>query len=241
MDLDKKSRLYSALAYARAGYYVLPLHSAHAGKCSCGKSKCKSPGKHPRTSHGSHDATTDEVVIDQWWARWPDANVGMTLDGLVVVDVDPRNGGTVPAALVSHATSIAKTGGGGWHYLFRAVSGSIYPGKHGPGVDIKTGGGAYIVVAPSLHASGEPYEWITYSPADAAPADAPICLSEMAIIPKAPRKTYAPAAARISQNPVVTHPQMPGWVKVTKTTYCRTYNDLAERAIEVFKSDPSES
>jgi putative DNA primase/helicase len=67
-------------------------------------------------------------------------------------------------------TRIADTGGGGAHYLFNypdfPVKNSI--GELGPGLDIKGEGGA-IVVAPSLHMSGNRYRWRN----DAPIADAP--------------------------------------------------------------------
>ena len=32
--------------------------------------------------------------IKRWWSRWSNANIGALVgDGLVVVDIDPRNGG----------------------------------------------------------------------------------------------------------------------------------------------------
>jgi len=50
-------------------------------------------GKRPLTDHGVKDATTDEATIRGWWARWPDANIGIaTGHGLVVIDVDRRRG-----------------------------------------------------------------------------------------------------------------------------------------------------
>ena len=62
----------------------------------------------------------------------------MTLENLVVVDIDPRNGGDVdalPQPLPD--TCIARTGGGGLHYLYRSKNGTKYPGKLGPGIDVK--------------------------------------------------------------------------------------------------------
>jgi len=227
----------SALTYARAGYNVMPLHWIHDGQCTCGRENCKSPGKHPRTAHGAHDATTNETVIRAWWARWPDASIGMTLDALVVVDIDPRNGGSVSALLEFPSTCVAKTGGGGWHYLFKAVPDSIYPGKYGPGVDIKTGGGAYIVVAPSVHASGAEYQWVAgMSPMEINPAPAPDWLSRMAIVPKAPRTTQPRLVSNIRrpQRAVAIQPDMLGWRKVSPTCYERVYRGLAEEALKVF-------
>ena len=83
-------RLRAALSYARErGWSVLPLD-----------------GKQPLTEHGVHDATTDPDVIEAWWRRWPDANVGLaTGRGLFVVDVD----GSVQAL----AESVASVEAGG--------------------------------------------------------------------------------------------------------------------------------
>jgi hypothetical protein len=109
-----------ALTYAGAGYRVIPLR-----------------GKIPRTPHGAHDATTDEATIKGWWRRWPDANICMTLDGLVAIDIDPRNGGDVENLPHPLADSCcAKTGGGGRHYLYAAHNGIRYPGKLGAGIEL---------------------------------------------------------------------------------------------------------
>ncbi len=176
-----------ALRYAGAGFRVLPLHSAPDGRCTCRKPECDSPGKHPRTEHGAHDSTNDEAVIRKWWERWPDANIGMTLDGLVAVDEDPRNGGDVDA--LPHKlpeTCNARTGGGGSHRLYRALNGAKYPGHLARGIDLKNGHGGYIVVEPSVHASGQRYCWLDESePWTTTPADAPEWLAEKKIIPPA--------------------------------------------------------
>jgi len=51
-------------------------------------------GKEPLTPHGCHDASRDEATVRAWWARLPQANVGLaTGAGLLVLDVDPRHGG----------------------------------------------------------------------------------------------------------------------------------------------------
>src|SRR4051794_6254788 len=78
--MNLETPLDFALAYARAGYRVIPV---------------KPRKKLPLTEHGALDATTDENIIIGWFNLWPNANIGITLDGLVAIDVDPRNGGTV--------------------------------------------------------------------------------------------------------------------------------------------------
>ncbi len=64
-DPPTNEPLDAALAYARRGWPVLPVHSAEdGGRCTCEKGReCDSPGKHPRTRHGVKDATTDEGQI----------------------------------------------------------------------------------------------------------------------------------------------------------------------------------
>lgn len=155
--------------YARLGWYVLPLHSVKGGRCTCGKRDCGSPGKHPRILKGFKGATRDLAKINEWWNRWPNANIGIRTgieSGLVVLDIDPRNGGkkTLKKIIVKHGklpeTFEVITGGDGQHFYFK------HPGKKvknrkdsfGPGVDIKADGG-YIVAPPSLHASGQKYSW----------------------------------------------------------------------------------
>lgn len=196
--------LDSALSYARAGYSVFPLR-----------------GKIPRTAHGSRDATTDETTIRAWWAHWPNADIGMTLGGLVVVDVDPRNGGDARHLPVLPGACVAKTGGGGLHYVFRAVQGARYPGKYCAGVDLKSGAGSYIVVAPSLHASGNRYEWIGPSPAETAPAMAP---GWLALIAASSIPTVRPAVSNICYAPNNQPTWTPDkWVKDTPTSQSKVY------------------
>lgn len=159
--------LEAALAYVRQGWLVIPLHSAHEGHCSCGRAACTSIGKHPRTVHGLKDATMDGAKIRDWWTAWPDANVGIvtgTQSGLIVLDIDPRNGGDDSLTDLERAhgslprTIESLTGGGGQHFFFQHPGGSIKSKPTAEGVDVKANGG-YVVAPPSSHQSGEPYRW----------------------------------------------------------------------------------
>ena len=175
-----------ALRYAAAGQKVIPLHTATPKGCSCGKPSCHSIGKHPRTPKGAYDASSDPAIIEAWFKRWPDANLGMTLDGYVAIDVDPRHNGTETLELLlqKHGalpdTWTQRTGGGGLHYVFRADPKAKYAGHLGAGVDLKHGSGQFIVVEPSQHASGGSYNWLDETgPIDGSPvADAPAWLSQ---------------------------------------------------------------
>ena len=159
----------AARDYVARGWHVLPCHDLRAGACSCRSQDCASPGKHPRVPRGLHAATADPEVVERWWARWPTANVGIRTgleSGLVVLDIDPRHGGTrtIKTLLDRHgdlrAVPRVRTGSGGWHLYF-AHPGTVVrnsAGRLGPGLDVR-GDGGYVIAPPSRHASGHSYRW----------------------------------------------------------------------------------
>ena len=126
----KVSKREAALAYAAAGWPVVPLHVADPVRgCSCRTGKgCGHPGKHPRTRHGVNDAARDPKQIRAWWEKWPDANIGGATgarSGFIVVDEDPRNGSAESVSQLEtrygplSPTRTHRTGGGGQHRAFR--------------------------------------------------------------------------------------------------------------------------
>ena len=181
--------LEEALSYAAHGWAVFPCHwpvvKDGLTLCSCGlppgkgKGFCSSLGKHPRTAHSFYDATRDERSINEWWGRAPYANIGLAtgeINNILVLDVDPPHGGDTSLLQLEAAhgplpnTLRANTGSGGQHIIFQHVEGlSNCVGAIGGGLDIRTQGG-YIVVAPSLHASGRRYEWANDTPICSAPS-----------------------------------------------------------------------
>ena len=156
----------AALHYVQRGLSVIPVFGIVDGKCTCGgRPKC-TPGKHPITDHGLKDASADPRLVEHWWVANPDANLGIVLppSGLVILDVDPRNGGAEQLAAYEgdHGplpwTVTTETGGGGQHYWFRSP-GVLKPSKAlGPGLDL-LGAGSYAMASPSHHASGGTYRW----------------------------------------------------------------------------------
>lgn len=156
-----------ALRYAMAGYRVLPLVAG---------------GKTPLTSNGVYDATDDCEVIGEWWTRCPTANIGLALGAdLVALDIDPRNGGDLAhldrLQLDPGSTATARTGGGGWHVIYRKPPSTGFvsrvPGL--AGLDVLTGG-RYIVAAPSIVA-GNRYRW-ERDPIECPPARIPLSVAE---------------------------------------------------------------
>jgi len=175
----------AALGYARRDIPVLPLWSVVDGRCCCGDAACvQNAGKHPDgdlVPHGVNDATTDEKRIRAWWTNKPDSNIGIRAGKIWFFDVDPKNrGGESFTKLVEEhgalpPTITVRTGGGGNHYWFMTNGVSISQ-RIGvlPGIDAISKG--YVVAPPSLHKSGNRYE---FAPGEHELAEAPGWLVEL--------------------------------------------------------------
>jgi len=168
--------LDAALALAGAGYAVFPVVPR---------------GKRPITARGFKDASRDTAIISEWWADTPTANIGLptgAAQGFFVLDVDGEEGAASLRALEAQhgslpATRTVKTGGGGLHIWFRypeAAEVGSNAGKIGAGLDVR-GNGGYVVAAPSVHESGNTYEYANGS--DQAIADAPKWLLNLVVRP----------------------------------------------------------
>ena len=135
--LRRAELLHHAFFYAHRGWRVVPIHKPvlcnSTSVCACGNPACN-PGKHPCISKFLQRATINDPQILEWWETWQEANVGVLTgrdSGIVVLDVDPRNGGDTSLAklLEVHGmlppTVVAFTGGGGAHYFFSHPGGKI--------------------------------------------------------------------------------------------------------------------
>ena len=137
-----------ALWYAGLGWFVLPVRA----------------DKKPVQGYGLTRATNDPHKIAQIWAENPDAGVAIACaqSGLVVLDIDPRNGGydTLKRIEAEHgplkSSTVTLTQGGGEHRYFQAEAGVAYPGSLGRGIDVKHHG--YVLAEPSRGESGA-YRW----------------------------------------------------------------------------------
>jgi hypothetical protein len=164
--------LNAALDYAARGVPVLPVHCPTSPPdraevaCSCGDPGCGSIGKHPITTHGLKDATTNREHVEWWWRRFPRANVGLATGHLFdVLDIDGPAGERSIARLsaddrsVSRPGPLVRTGRGGWHvYLAPTGLGNPKP-RDLEQVDWR-GRGGYVLAPPSRHASGRRYRWV---------------------------------------------------------------------------------
>ena len=141
--------------------------------------------KKPLTDHGFKDATTDEAQIREWWARWPEALIGMPTgpaSNLVVLDVDMdlargKDGeASLRALLAQHEgtlpdTRTARTPRGGRHLYFRhpgpGVKVTTRTDWPAPALDVR-GDGGYVIVPPSQAPAGA-YAWIFEPPSASLP------------------------------------------------------------------------
>jgi hypothetical protein len=155
-----------ALRYAEQKIKVFPLHRIVDGLCTCGNDCGKQAGKHPRVRGGFKVATTDARQIEEWWRKWPDANIGIAtgaVSGIMVIDVDGEKGLATLLALVAQyaalpPTAVVKTARG-WHLYFLMPAGcQRIPCSSGDGLDVRADCG-YVVAPPSRHASGHIYQW----------------------------------------------------------------------------------
>jgi hypothetical protein len=181
------SPLGAALAYAALGIKVFRVRRSKAPYANCPRCdkhnsmyvkhrpeecRCGVP-----TCHGFWAATTDPELIRRWWTEEPDANIGAPckLNGWAVIDIDPRNGGHKSLCALEQrvgvlpGTTLQITGGDGLHMLYRSP-GFDLPGEPFPGIDFKHNG--YILLAPSVHSSGNRYQWAGAPDLFLAPATA---------------------------------------------------------------------
>ena len=132
----------AAFEYANRGWAVMPLQ---ANKKDPHFELCK---------RAYLSATTDIKLIDFWFDFDPKINIGIACQtsGLVVFDIDFRNGGELlPEFMPTYTVQT----GDGFHLYYKANAIDSYRGKLIDGIDIKFKG--YVAAAPSIHPSGARY------------------------------------------------------------------------------------
>lgn len=141
------------------------------GACECSKGRdCPNPGKHPVGFNWQHHATTDENVIESWFADEPEVtpNLGVILgERSGIIDVE---GDTPEAEAASKKWGLdqidtpAFRSPRGIHRLFAREPGlpDVAVVKV-DGIEVRLGGGgkaAQTVLPPSWHADGFAREWL---------------------------------------------------------------------------------
>lgn len=163
------SNLTAALELAALDWPVFPCVEARGEKA-----------KSPYTKNGFHDASTDPILITRWWEYRPNALIGIAIPAyMMVIDIDPRNGGSLSAlegkagTMPDTLTSISGRMDNGQHLWFYRPKGELTNAKRSTGsrplpagIDLKDGSRAYVIAPPSLHPdTGQPYVWKGFEPA----------------------------------------------------------------------------
>ncbi|WP_279198475.1 bifunctional DNA primase/polymerase [Kitasatospora aureofaciens] len=181
------------------------------------------PGqKRPLTARGFHDASTDLAQIEQWWTRWPEANLGLptgAVSGVVVVDVDVREHvdgresmrRALDAGRVGMPVFTVVSPSGGRHGYYPATPGVVQRSWQAAraGVDFR-GDGGYIVIPPSRTPAGS-YRLVTVRQGAAAGIDSDALRDFLD-----PRPALQPGTAAdrgVAQNePGMVVSRLAGWV-----------------------------
>ena len=178
MNMVTTAKAEAARKYIARGFPVMPLCWPGQDQCcGCGRGhQGKQIGKVPLTEHGSKDATLTQEGVNEYWGKWPDANVAIVIpEGYFVLDVDADRGGHESLDILQerHAklpkTMSVITGGNGIHLWFKADgirNTTAFAGFSG--LDVR-GIGGYVVAPPSIHRNGGEYAWIDESPIAEAP------------------------------------------------------------------------
>jgi putative DNA primase/helicase len=147
-----------AAEYCRWGWSPIPI-----------KPRSKEPNLRELRPYLTRKATQEE--LDAW--SW--TGVGIVtgaLSGILVLDVDGREGEQELQKHGHPVTPMVRTASGGLHLYFRHPEQHVRTGiRVAPGIDVKASGG-YVVAPSSVGSNGRSYEWLV-SPEEAELADPP--------------------------------------------------------------------
>ncbi|QMP23952.1 DNA primase/polymerase / DNA replication licensing factor [Pseudomonas phage DDSR119] len=183
------STLSDALNFLDNGYRIFGLYGEKNGECGCSRPGCLAAYKHPTISNWQVVPEWSEEQLEGFEALGHfNTGYGVLVSGLLVIDVDARNGGTdsyarlvedlrLDFAASSGLTVLTGSGSGSMHIYYKAPEGValIQNHKKYPGIDFKSSG--FCVGPGSLHASGNRYETLFGSPKEIGVA--PDCLVEL--------------------------------------------------------------
>lgn len=195
-----------------SGWRIFPLHAfeltANGAVCACGRESCEAAGKHPKASNWQHTQPYDDTQLayleddagifggNQLLDHY---GIVVNTSGLLVVDVDGRNGGFESAkklkAIRDKCGFIVSTGSGsGEHWYFKNTADFELLTNHKDfkGIDFKSSG--FVVGCGSLHKCGHRYSALSGSPAQIT--DAPSELLEL--IKRPVRQTFSIEGASVT-------------------------------------------
>lgn len=181
------------------GYRFFGIKGVTDGVCDCGNPKCAALLKHPWFSNWQHTPEwSDEQLELMEEMGQLDYGYGVVVnDGLLVIDVDARNGGMasytkliekIPSLTGAGLIVETGSGNGSKHLYFKAPSGVALMQHHEdyPGIDLKSIG--YVVGPGSKHISGKNYVAVVGTPSDIG--EAPQSLIDLIKKPETYRASF---------------------------------------------------
>jgi putative DNA primase/helicase len=173
--IGQTDKLDAAHLYVRVGMHPIAVHgiaessTSERPVCTCAAgASCSAPGKHP--VHKAWQAQPLDLEALDRDLRDTRRNIGLRMgkqpNGLYLVCVDIDGGAEVEASVTERRgkpfapTLTARTGRGGTHRIYQTDIPRRNKVGVMPKVDIRSEGG-FVVCAPSLHASGNRYQWLT--------------------------------------------------------------------------------
>jgi AAA domain/Bifunctional DNA primase/polymerase, N-terminal len=160
----------AALAYADAGWFVLPTDSANV--------------RHPGSILGKkwqQRSSRDSDQIRKWWSENP--NYGIALhcgrSGALVFDLDADDIDALPRPLAmalrgADAIQLTRNTGDRGHYVFAVPLGESFSNRAGAFAKFGEvrGTNGVIIAAPTPHAGGGNYDWVKTGTVRTPPHDA---------------------------------------------------------------------
>jgi len=193
--------------YFDAGYRIFGIYNVVDGVCGCGDENCQAIYKHPRVSRwqATPNWSEEQIEIMEMTGQF-NTGFGVVVDGVLVVDVDPRNGGDESYSrlcqdfgdLTAKSGFVVRTGGGGLHVYFKLPEGVKLATKNDKyqGIDFKSSG--YVVGCGSMHKSGNVYEKLKGRPDELTD-----CPSELIAMLEKPTNTCPAMAASNDVNGII--------------------------------------
>ncbi len=147
---ELKTTLDYARWYVSKGFSIIPL-----------KPRDKKPAIETWKIFQTHKPTDDN--LKKWFGNGSKNNIGIVtgaISGICVLDFDTPEAYELAKKIGLPDTPTVKTGKG-YHYYFKYREGIRNFQKRDdlPGIDLR-GDGGYVVAPPSIHPSGEKYEWM---------------------------------------------------------------------------------
>ncbi|WP_176536164.1 bifunctional DNA primase/polymerase [Priestia megaterium] len=155
-----------ALHYYDHGLIPIPLCWSNKGKCGCpfNHKDQRQVGKAPIIKLTQYSQRITREIVDEWFTRFPNANIGIVLKDsqLVIVDADSEEAVKDVETLLDPSQNVVVQTRRGKHFYFKTTADTPIYRTTGKGkskkIDILSNG--YIIAPPSVHQNGHEYTWI---------------------------------------------------------------------------------